>query len=463
VYSVLINFKVPTILSLITAIYLCFFYTQATLASTSYVAFGDFRGHFEPCGCNPETDLGGFKRLAVFVERERRVHAHLLVLSLGNNLPELTSPKSYQIPYFIQAEQKIAPHATLLNMNELAAISVIAQQALKPNYVLSNQLAESLPKDFKILQHLNIARHTVYGFTYHSSMRKYVEPWSSKLLSKLKKIPSAQTKVLLFSGPLDQLKAIEKSKFFDIIITSNFAPLNKYPDQSESADPSKLLIYQDIYQTPLGGQGILRGGDAQVSKAKSLQELLQQSPASSPVQPIAKALPPQRQIVSWLDKSYDQPSIIEDIISGYNKAGKEQLNVLAKSREDALKTTNFASAQACAQCHTSAHKTWQESHHAKAWKTLKDRDKHEDPSCVSCHVLGFDAKGGFVSEVKSPQFINVQCENCHGPMKDHTQNPTKYKSTIKAKEVCTTCHQPPHTTDFNFDVYWQKIKHTAFP
>ena len=34
-----------------------------------WVAYGDIRGHIEPCGCDPQTDLGGVLRLSNLLQK----------------------------------------------------------------------------------------------------------------------------------------------------------------------------------------------------------------------------------------------------------------------------------------------------------------------------------------------------------------------------------------------------------
>ncbi|MBP6219046.1 MAG: hypothetical protein KA436_10715 [Oligoflexales bacterium] len=105
---------------------------------------------------------------------------------------------------------------------------------------------------------------------------------------------------------------------------------------------------------------------------------------------------------------------------------------------------------------------WKDSHHAKAYETLQAKKKNEDSDCVSCHVLGLQSRGGFISEQLTPQFKGVQCENCHGARAEHIKNPLKKDAasgSVAAREACITCHRGNHSPSFQFDSYWQKIKH----
>ena len=64
------------------------FYSSSNLIASSmppWLAFGDLRGHFESCGCNPKTDKGGVARLSTLIKRDKILYPELLILDLGNN------------------------------------------------------------------------------------------------------------------------------------------------------------------------------------------------------------------------------------------------------------------------------------------------------------------------------------------------------------------------------------------
>ncbi|MGB3564422.1 MAG: cytochrome c family protein, partial [Thermoanaerobaculia bacterium] len=82
----------------------------------------------------------------------------------------------------------------------------------------------------------------------------------------------------------------------------------------------------------------------------------------------------------------------------------------------------------CKKCHIKEWKSWSETKMAKAYDTLKpgvaadrktelglepDKDYTTDDNCVKCHVTGFGAEGGFVSEADTPELVGVGCEMCH--------------------------------------------------
>ena len=160
--------------------------------------------------------------------------------------------------------------------------------------------------------------------------------------------------------------------------------------------------------------------------------------------------------------------------------------------------SKFVGAEACAECHEQAYEIWKKTPHATAFESLDPAHKgrgHErlkginrtfDPECLSCHVTGWDAQevlrfaGGFVNE----EFANDdeerklskilkgnQCENCHGPGSRHIEliNEGEDAKAIKFVKVtleqskaatgCYKCHDIDNSPNFDFDSYWEEVKH----
>jgi len=127
---------------------------------------------------------------------------------------------------------------------------------------------------------------------------------------------------------------------------------------------------------------------------------------------------------------------------------------------------------------------WQDSKHSQAFKNLQTaeadqiaKDKGfstsaaETPLCIKCHVLGKDIDMAELNDTFD-KTQGVQCETCHGPGSEF-----KKMSIMKDKqqaianglilhdngaEFCKTCHNSdsPTFNSFDFDEYWEKIKHT---
>jgi len=161
----------------------------------------------------------------------------------------------------------------------------------------------------------------------------------------------------------------------------------------------------------------------------------------------------------------DDPSAVEVVTAAHTEFTNEQ-NTSAQAAAAPAKPnpllvggdSPYAGVEACASCHQEQHKVWENSRHAHAMATLEKKNQQFDNECVKCHSVGFQ-KGGFQSLYTTPQFANVQCEECHGPGGRHANNPGKGYGFMATPVGCMQCHKQPNDPDFDFAVYWPKIKH----
>jgi len=105
----------------------------------------------------------------------------------------------------------------------------------------------------------------------------------------------------------------------------------------------------------------------------------------------------------------------------------------------------------CLPCHLKQHQQWTTTAHARAYQTLTNQGKADDPLCLVCHTTGFGAgqTGGGMKD--------VQCEACHGAAEGH---PAMGRSMERVSETaCTRCHNSANSPNFNYQVYLQKVIH----
>ncbi|MEM8866200.1 MAG: cytochrome c family protein, partial [Planctomycetota bacterium] len=155
----------------------------------------------------------------------------------------------------------------------------------------------------------------------------------------------------------------------------------------------------------------------------------------------------------------------------------------------------FAGSAACADCHYEEYEKWETTPHAHALQTLVDLDpaRHYDPECLSCHVTGWNPQKyhpyvtGYTSLAATPHLNANGCENCHGPAARHVavengeleltdeENEALYEAlrleigenegnqegqTLgKAVNNCLECHDLDNSPDFDFQEYWEQVKH----
>jgi hypothetical protein len=119
----------------------------------------------------------------------------------------------------------------------------------------------------------------------------------------------------------------------------------------------------------------------------------------------------------------------------------------------------FVSAQACSKCHLAEYMQWLNTGHARALSSLAGKRMEFDTGCLACHTTG-SQKGGFRTISETPGLTNVQCEQCHGPGRDHVAKPSKdYGHIADMAVVCSTCHTEETSAGFNAGTFWQRIKH----
>lgn len=127
--------------------------------------------------------------------------------------------------------------------------------------------------------------------------------------------------------------------------------------------------------------------------------------------------------------------------------------------------SNMAGWKTCKPCHEPQTKFWKQTDHAKAWQTLEKANQQFNPDCLICHVTlpTYDKKKvlqlDLLTNLKN-EFRGVGCETCHGPARNHTQQPDRYQPTKPNEQTCTACHTPERDDNF---VYVEKLKKIRCP
>ena len=113
----------------------------------------------------------------------------------------------------------------------------------------------------------------------------------------------------------------------------------------------------------------------------------------------------------------------------------------------------------CRQCHPDQHDQWNTTSHAEAFASLKGRSQDYNPECIPCHTTGFGYTGGFVMPDLTSEMSGVQCEMCHGPGAEHSENPILPLKTI-TEETCTkSCHTIEQSPEFDYPAYYLIVNH----
>lgn len=136
-------------------------------------------------------------------------------------------------------------------------------------------------------------------------------------------------------------------------------------------------------------------------------------------------------------------------------------NSKSEKTDSAAAETPYVGNTKCEVCHPEITTSWGKTRHASAYATLQKKCKDYCPDCLPCHTTGNKEHGkkGFRSPSTTPHLFNVQCEECHGPAKDHIKNPkAPFKNTINAG-LCINCHTTNTDPEFSFPEDRKLIAH----
>ena len=471
------NFLQVIFLVIITAFLL---FSEGLLgASTSgWLAYGDLRGSLEPCGCDPKTDLGGIKRILTAVERERVIQPNVGVFCLGNLLGPMDE-NEIKNQFILKGNMLLNPNVTLFNLIEFSSLNWLTQRfsvdgklIKAQNFVLSNL---SLKKPW-IAHVIRTQDYVVFGYTFDPKVSRYVQPFSESLIKRWRSILSpddaVRKKILLFSGSSKDLEGFRASKFFDDIISSHVDPIGTIPSTKDNENEQRLIRGGQnqvegglVWMVPLAGQGYLRGGELRNRSGASLDQLFS-APENSGGLKIEKGkkidvnLFTAPKNVTWLLPGIGENKKSSVFYEEYMQRTKFAFEKEAANRVKDLASSSFAGVEVCKTCHPSEVEKYKSTSHFRAMETLLEKGKESDPDCILCHSVGSKTRGGFVSLKHSPQLAGVQCENCHGPRKSHSENPTiTGKNQRDLFQICSECHNSQHSPKFQLKEYWLKIAH----
>lgn len=177
----------------------------------------------------------------------------------------------------------------------------------------------------------------------------------------------------------------------------------------------------------------------------------------------------------------DLRKVIEEAknrIAEVNHQEEKRISALAeeKNREG---TPKFQTLNKCADCHFKQFDFWRKTPHASAYEVLVKAGQHQNLECLSCHTVGLGDPEGFTrlhqlvewekkEKTEKPGLLEdwlkqvrtaepararevlgratrvhatVQCENCHGPGRDHPFGLETLPKVV-ATQSCLKCHTP---------------------
>jgi hypothetical protein len=148
--------------------------------------------------------------------------------------------------------------------------------------------------------------------------------------------------------------------------------------------------------------------------------------------------------------------------------GNESATATLTVNPGTVTTFSYVGKDNCNGCHPTKVASWLLTAHGTAY------DRKFGPNgtyasyasshaCDGCHTVGYKGGGGldnngggFVNATITPQFENIQCEDCHGSGINHNGNIANIKVVWDPATTCGTCHKGSHHGTFDD---WQKSGH----
>jgi hypothetical protein len=115
----------------------------------------------------------------------------------------------------------------------------------------------------------------------------------------------------------------------------------------------------------------------------------------------------------------------------------------AKGRRTYGEEWQYGTTGLCKGCHSSQFAQWSSTDHAHAFASLTD-GREKEPGCMGCHMTGFLVPGGVQNFESAHYFVDVGCEDCHGPSTAHVTSADKHRGTSRTVDpvLCFGCHTP---------------------
>lgn len=457
------------------------------------VVTGEQHGYFEPCGCT-DNQLGGMSRRAGLFEKLRSLGWEVRGIDVGG-LSRRTGP---------QAQLKF--ETTLEALRELKYVALAMgpeELKLEPGYLLSQHLTDGepplrflganltffgsrelgTPLPFTIIEQVGFK----VGITsvMSDSIRREVIPDRNA--------EDAATADMQWTDPSEALREVmgqfdEAEVDFRILLSqSTDEEIRKQAEEFPNFDVIVAADGRDgdIRPEMLGSVRLLRVGE----KGKTAGVL--------GIYPGDKAEPVRFELVTLSESYFPDSDRMTELMRSYQERLKDSQIVIADGAAGYPTGATFVGATKCGECHTKAFDIWKKTPHAHAFESLDPSHKRHgferlngvartfDPECLSCHVTGWEPeaylrfRSGFLNEEfaaddseKGLQSLLAgnQCENCHGPGSNHIElieadnkdaavKEMRVTLTQAKNQICGKCHDGDNSPDFDFEKYWEDVKH----
>ena len=453
---------------------------------------GFLEGYIEPCGCAGIGQMkGGLGRRHSALQMLERKDWNVMPIDAGNLNKGFGLQEELKFNFVIDEAYRLMRYQAVgLGSREilfptdtlyLYSVDVPGNPKL---YTSANVALYDFSEDnvapFRILEQagLRVGVVSVLGDSLRQNLDNddiVSENVAAKIQKVLPKLTQCDQKILIIHGSDNEVNEL----------------IEAFANQFEFIVPGNTVAEPPIQPKKAGNTMIVEVGK-QGRYAIAIGLFASQEPASK--EPLSnETVSHQTQRLSALyeriplDGRFDNSPTILELMKIYQEqlreSGLEGLGIrpIPNSRRETH--GGYVGTQSCSDCHDTATQIWRQSGHARAWQSLKETaipPRNYDPECIACHVVGWNVsvllpyQGGFLNERDTPRLVNVGCEACHGPGERHVDAEkgadrtlqTRLRAVMRlpieehtAQRHCITCHDGDNSPDFDFNSYWEKIKH----
>lgn len=406
--------------------------------SLTIVYSGNLDGSIEPCGCSTGGNFGGIMRRANAIDSLRKETKNIVLLSTGGLFVTGQPQDIIKGEYILRGLKKMRYDSIGIQRGDLSfGVDFLTNHSLP--YTSSNWMDDEFAKR----QVVKRGKKKIEIFSWldpalgAQSLTHSTDSVSGDVAPLLKGLSEAKQKerltVLATTLTLPETLNLVSLENVDILLIK--------ADDEMVADP---LEHNRTLVLKHGLRGMRLGRlDLSIDAFGGVADWTHTS----------ISLPPE--VGEWapLTKWYEQ--YVKSIRASY----EEQAAIMAGNRTE---ESEYTGAESCNDCHADSYNLWAGSRHSGAFQSLRSVEKAFDPSCLSCHTVGFRQPGGFIDTVVTPELINVQCEACHGVGKLHNESEgveLMPNSDVPMEQICVSCHTHENSPDFSRSAYWEQIKH----
>lgn len=476
------------------------------------VLSGEQHGYIEPCGCS-ESQSGGLSRRADLIKQLQAKNWPVTGLDLGGVIgrDRLQSRIKYEMTLDVLKDLQyqvvgFGPEEVRLGVDYFLSkhqprMHQVRDESAKPtfpelvaaNITLYGDPTQLGPVRYRILQvgDVKIGVTAIISPSYTEKLFPNgamsfitLTDTEAALTPIVAEFARQQTafNVLLSHAPTEESKALaEKFPQFPLVVSAG---------ASDEPDGKPIAV---------GNSTLLKIG--QKAKYAGVVAFYPDGKADVATTSAATGSPRFRFELPELDMDrFENSALVETHLRRYQKDLEANLGAIFADMPSPAHPSGdtYVGAETCGDCHTKAYEKWTTTAHSHAYDSIITGREGQytqpisrvfDTECLVCHVTGWEPESlvrynsGYLPEklavaAKKPELYHAmkgqQCENCHGPGSGHVELESnsiddaelakgreQMRLTLETarKDKCVTCHDFENSPKFNFDKYWEEIKH----